>query len=257
MSKKVYAIKEGYDSINNKKIENKIVNTWSECLNYVNGVKGAKYKSFESMEKAKIYLEDENKLLRKGIDSYPLNCTHAYVDGSYNEATGKYSYGLAIVNDDIIEYLEAGSATDDSAKALRQIAGELKASVCALEYAAANKQKKIVIFHDYEGIYHHAVGTWERREVSSKNYYEKMNYIKDTNEINVIFVKVDSHTGDLYNEIADELAKEAAGLKLPGVVKSWLNNKNIVVKNNVVKDNLSKIAENNTENIIVLNNKNV
>lgn len=257
MSKKVYAIKEGYDSVNNKKIENKIVNTWSECLSYVNGVKGAKYKSFENMEKAKNYLEDENKLLKKGIDNYPLNCIHAYVDGSYNETTGKYSYGLVIVKDDVINYTEAGCAYDDSAKALRQIAGELKASVSALEYAVYNKEKEVVIFHDYEGIYHHAVGTWERREESSKNYYEKMNYLKNTNQINVIFVKVDSHTGDLYNEIADELAKEAADLKIPGVVQSWLNNKSIVVKDNTVKDNIIKIAENATENIIVLNNKNV
>ena len=50
MAKKVYAIKEGFDSVNNKKIENIIVNTWAECLKYVKGVKGAKYKSFESME---------------------------------------------------------------------------------------------------------------------------------------------------------------------------------------------------------------
>lgn len=257
MSKKVYAIKEGYDSIKNKKVENIIVNTWSECLSYVNGVKGAKYKSFESIEKAKDYLEDENKLLRKGIDNYPLDCIHAYVDGSFNEATGKYSYGLVIVNDDIIEYVEAGSAIDDSAKALRQIAGELKASVNALEYAATNNEKKIVIFHDYEGIYHHAVGTWERREESSKNYYEKMNYLKDKNKIDIIFVKVDSHTGDLFNEIADELAKEAGGLKLPGVVKSWLNDNRIIVKNKDIKDNLSKIVENKIENIIVLNDKNV
>lgn len=257
MGKKVYAIKEGYDSINNKKIENKIVNTWSECLSYVNGVKGAKYKSFENGELARIYLEDENKLLKKGIDDYPQDCIHAYVDGSYNEATGKYSYGLVIVKDDIIQYTEAGCASDDSSKALRQIAGELKASVCALEYASANKEKKIVILHDYEGIYHHAVGTWERREESSKIYYEKMNFIKNTNQINVIFVKVDSHTGDLYNEIADELAKQAAGLKLPGVVKSWLNNKSIFVIDNIVKNNLSKIVEDTTDNIIVLNNKNV
>ena len=40
MAKKVYAIKEGFDSVNNKKIENIIVNTWAECLKYVKGVKG-------------------------------------------------------------------------------------------------------------------------------------------------------------------------------------------------------------------------
>ena len=35
MGKKVYAIQYGFDFDNNKKIENEIVNTWSECLKYV------------------------------------------------------------------------------------------------------------------------------------------------------------------------------------------------------------------------------
>ena len=45
MAKKVYAIQSGFDSKKNEKVENKIVNTWAECLQYVKGVKGAKYKT--------------------------------------------------------------------------------------------------------------------------------------------------------------------------------------------------------------------
>ena len=65
MAKKVYAIKEGFDSVNNKKIENIIVNTWAECLKYVKGVKGAKQKSFESMEEANEFLYNSNDVLKK------------------------------------------------------------------------------------------------------------------------------------------------------------------------------------------------
>ena len=50
---KFYAIKEGYDSSNKKKVENIVVNTWDECLKYVKGVKGAKYKSFKTLEEAR------------------------------------------------------------------------------------------------------------------------------------------------------------------------------------------------------------
>ena len=60
MAKKVYAIKEGFDSTNNKKVENIVVNTWAECLKYVKGVKGAKYKSFESMVDANEFLYNSN-----------------------------------------------------------------------------------------------------------------------------------------------------------------------------------------------------
>ena len=63
MGKKVYAIKEGFNFTTNEKVENIIVNTWAECLKYVKGVKGAKYKSFEDINEAKKFLEEGSKLL--------------------------------------------------------------------------------------------------------------------------------------------------------------------------------------------------
>lgn len=65
MAKKVYAIQYGFDIKNNKKVENVIVNTWNECLAYVKGVKGAKYKSFEDIEEAKSYLNEGNRMLKR------------------------------------------------------------------------------------------------------------------------------------------------------------------------------------------------
>ena len=55
---KFYAIKEGYDSSNKKKVENIVVNTWDECLKYVKGVKGEKYKSFKNLEEARNYFDN-------------------------------------------------------------------------------------------------------------------------------------------------------------------------------------------------------
>ena len=69
MAKKIYAIKEGYDFSENIKVENRIVNTWAECLKFVKGVKGAKYKSFENIEEAKKYLKK-----RRGELSFGGNC---------------------------------------------------------------------------------------------------------------------------------------------------------------------------------------
>ena len=107
MGKKVYAIKEGFNFTTNEKVENIIVNTWAECLKYVKGVKGAKYKSFEDINEAKKFLEEGSKLLKKGIDKYPEDCLHIYVDGSYSISTEKYSYGLVAVRDNIVEYIES------------------------------------------------------------------------------------------------------------------------------------------------------
>lgn len=255
MGKKVYAIKEGFDFENNKKIEDLIVGTWAECLKYVKGVKGAKYKSFESMTEAKSFLSDTKKLLKKGEDSYPLDIPHAYVDGSFNISTGKFGYGLVVVQDNVIEYIENGAPEDDSKKALRQIAGELKASVRAAEYALEKGYNEIVIFHDYEGISHHATGYWERRDKSSEEYYNTMNSLMTNHNLKIIFVKVDSHTGDLYNEIADEEAKVAINMELPRITLKWLKENTIKVINEEIKEKLLNIAsESVKENIIVLNN---
>ena len=87
MGKKVYAIREGFDNKNNVRIENKIVDSWSECLEYVKGVKGAKYKSFEDISSAKLYLDEGSKILKKEEDNFPKDCLHVYVDGSYNSST--------------------------------------------------------------------------------------------------------------------------------------------------------------------------
>ncbi|WP_125154720.1 viroplasmin family protein [Clostridium rectalis] len=253
MGKKVYAIKLGFDFENNKKIENIIVSSWNECLKYVKGVKGAAYKSFFSREEAEKFLNSKNKLLKKGVDEYPLDIMHAYVDGSFNAATEKYSYAYVIVKNDVILYAENGVAEDNSKKDLRQIAGELKAAVKSAEYAVDKKERKLVLFHDYEGICHHATGQWERREKSSEKYFNIMNDFMKNKNLNIIFVKVDSHTGDIYNEIVDELAKLAAGVTVPGVVKKLLKREIIKVLNNEVKEKIMKICPEYHQNIQITN----
>ena len=250
MAKKVYAIKEGFDSNSNKKIENIIVDTWAECLKYVKGVKGAKYKSFEDMESAKSYLNDTNKLLKKGIDQYPEDCLHVYVDGSYNIASKRYAYGVVAVRNNVVEHIESGSPDDTSKSNIRQIAGELEGAVRAVEYALSKGDKKIVLFHDYEGIFHHATGSWERKDESSEAYYDKINSLLRQG-IEVIFVKVDSHTGDLYNELVDEKCKEALGITSDKVVEKWLNKNEIFVANSKIKESILKLAPGKEEKIII------
>lgn len=253
MSKKFYAIKEGFDSENNKKVEDKVVDTWGECLKYVKGVKGAKYKSFQSMKDASVYLNKGSKMLKKGVDNYPEDCLHIYVDGSYNEESEKYSYGIIAVRNDVVEYIESGAAKDNSKKNIRQIAGELKAAVRALEYALENGEEKVVIFHDYEGVSHHATGFWERREESSIEYYIKMNELMSSG-IEVIFVKVDSHTGDIFNELADEKCKEKLSIASDNVVKKWLCTHTLTVLNQHVKDEILNIAPDSSDKIFLTEN---
>lgn len=253
MAKKIYAIKYGFDFKDNREIRNIMVNTWAECLALVKGVKGAQYKSFESLNEAKEYLSEEKKLLKKGTDSYPMDCIHVYVDGSYNLQSEKFSYGMVAVRNDVIEYMENGEAEDNSQKQLRQIAGELMGAIKAVEYAKLIGERKLVIFHDYEGIYHHAIGTWERKDSSSKEYYDKINSYINKDNMEIIFVKTDSHSGDIYNEITDSYAKAAIRVPLTDAVDKYLLTNTVKVKDDIVKEKLfSIIREKNYHKVICL-----
>lgn len=242
MAGKVYAIKEGFDKTENKKVENKIVHSWNECLKYVKGAKGAVYKSFESMEAAVGYLEKDSPMLKKGIDTYPNDWFCAYVDGSYNDTTGKYGYAAVIVKDNVIVHIENGEAADNSKKEIRQIAGELIAAIKSLKYAIDNNIDSIIVFHDYVGVCYHATGFWERKEPSSADYYNEYNNLVNENNLKVLFVKVDSHTGDLFNELADEFAKVACSIPLEGEIKKYLVSNDILVENEGIKEKLYEIV---------------
>lgn len=248
MAKKVYAIQSGFDSEKNVKIENLIVNTWAECLKYVKGVKGAKYKSFEDINEANAYLNEGKRMLKKSDDNYPKECLHIYVDGSYSSGDGRYSYGVVAVRNNVVEYIESGADKDTSERNIRQIAGELKGALRAIEYASNKGENKVVLFHDYEGIAHHATGAWERKETSSMEYYNKMQNLMNLG-IEVIFVKVDSHTGDLFNELVDEKCKECLNITSDKTVEKWLKKNIIEVSNKDVKDEILKIAPNSADNI--------
>lgn len=243
MSKKVYAIKEGFSNLKGERVANIIVDSWSECEAFIKGVKGAKYKSFNSYEEAEKYLAEGDPILRKGKDEYPMYIHHAYVDGSYNDNSGKYSYGLLIVKDDVISYIENGAAENSRQKAIRQIGGELKACIRSLQYCGENGIKEVVIFHDYEGVAYHATGFWERREESSRQYHDLYNKMVKDYGLKVHFVKVDSHTGDLYNEIVDEFAKAAGGLNLGYETERLLSHKHILVSSEQLKNKFSEIIK--------------
>lgn len=238
---KYYAIKEGFDSIRNVKIENTIVNTWSECERLVKGVKGAKYKSFKLKDEAEEYLNDNNFMKNNITGELLKGITYAYVDGSYNTVTGKYGYAVVIVRDDVIIHIENGCGFDKSEKNIRQIAGELEASIKAIEYAVKNRLKQITIVHDYLGVCFHATGEWERKDMSSKIYYEKINSLIKEGEIKVDFLKVDSHTGNLFNEVVDEFAKASIDVKIKGETEKLLKNNVIKVQNDKIKNKFNEI----------------
>ncbi|MCQ2524768.1 MAG: ribonuclease H family protein [Lachnospiraceae bacterium] len=187
-----------------------IYESWDECKAQTDGFAGADYKGFETEEEAKSYFDGANDF-SEAMDEKSLEpgCAVAYVDGSFDEVSGCYSSGLIIFMGK--EEVRISHKYDNPSMAsMRNVAGEIMASVEAMRYCLGIGIKELTIYHDYEGIAKWPTGAWKTEKEGTKAYKEF--YDKVTAKLNVKFVKVKGHSGNTNNDVADYLAKEALGL---------------------------------------------
>lgn len=183
-----------------------IYESWPECESQVHGYPGAQFKSFESRDSAQSYIDNDTTNLK----SNPDDCI-AYVDGSYDIKNKRYSCGVVLLKSDEIieEYNEVGS--DIEASSMRNVAGEILGSQRAVEMAIALGFKRVVIYHDYSGIAGWGNGEWKTNNQWTTQYKE---FIRNSRKkIEIKFVKVKGHSSNKYNDMADQLAKDALGIK--------------------------------------------
>ena len=198
MSNKYYAVKVGKNP--------GIYMTWDECKEQVNKYPKAEFKSFTTMEEAHAFME--NKTVEVEIDS--KDTAVAYVDGSFNVDTMVYGYGVVMMYHGREEYYK-GSGNEENMSAMRNVAGEILGATYAMKYAYDHDIKNLVIYHDYEGIAKWCLGEWKTNKLETQTYKNK--FQEYSKKVNISFVKVKGHSGDKYNDLADALAKEAAGVE--------------------------------------------
>lgn len=196
-----------------------IYRTWGECKAQVDHVSGAEYKSFKTKEEAEDYLNPPTvEDLLEGIEEKDI--ATAYVDGSFN--IGDWIYGSGVY------FLYRGkkigimcSGDDPSYARMRNVAGEIKAAMIAVQMAESAHAKCVEIFHDYTGISSWAEGAWAANLECTKAYKKFMQ--EHRKNIRIVFRKVAGHSGDEGNDIADSLARTASGVY--SSVESNLNDK--------------------------------
>lgn len=200
VAKKVYAVRKGRTT--------GIFMNWDDCKAQVDGFAGAEYKSFADPAEAMAYLGLAES--PEGEDQFPAGI-RAYVDGSYDSGSGRFSCGVVIVETDAdgkSETTELNSAFDDEEAAQqRNVAGEIMGSRIAIDWCRVNGVKAVEIYHDYEGIGAWADRKWKANNPLTQGYRDFVEEARKS--IDITFVKVKAHTGNKYNELADKLAKKA------------------------------------------------
>ncbi|MDO5717349.1 MAG: ribonuclease H family protein [Tissierellia bacterium] len=214
---KFYAVKKGR--------EKGIYLNWPDCQKQVIGYPGAVYKSFKTRREALLFIGEEiaEKCESKEIENQSLESREleiqasikkgemvAYVDGSFNSRTKVFGYGVVIF-DELGRKDYSGSSDDEDYIENRNVAGEVFGAVYSMKKALALKKQRLYLYYDYLGIEKWATGEWKRNKKLTIKYHDFYQGIKD--ELEVKFFKVEAHSGDLFNEEADKLAKKACGIE--------------------------------------------
>lgn len=127
-----------------------------------------------------------------------------YVDGSYLD--GGIGYGVVILQEGSPVVELSGPVEDKTLQEMRQVGGELQAVYETVEWCQANGIRDVTIYYDYEGIEKWATGAWQGKNPATQAYAAQMS----SPPIAIRWQKVQSHSGDRWNERADELAKRGA-----------------------------------------------
>ena len=143
-----------------------------------------------------------------GLNSYQAV---AFTDGAYSQNKNKGGYGVVLFTQGSKEIYDKvfrwKTQSHQQIIKLHNVGAECEAVKFIVKRAIEKNLQKITIFYDYEGILKWLTREWNANQEYTKDYVNTM--LLYSKQIQIGFVKVKSHCGIIYNELADEIATNA------------------------------------------------
>ena len=196
---KYYAVREGHKP--------GIYRTWDDAKAQIFKYSGATYKSFKTLAEAEAFMDNKNTATFDASHKTDEGTVIAYVDGSFDKRTERYSFGAALIQNNVVIHTLSRVGDNPKYQGSWQIAGEVFGALHAIQWAVKNHFKKIIVHYDYIGIEKWALGEWKANKPVSQDYVAAFKKIAP--QIDIEFIKVKAHSGVEFNELVDQLAKDA------------------------------------------------
>jgi ribonuclease HI len=129
-----------------------------------------------------------------------------YVDGSYNRHNKVGAYAFVVVDDGGVVYSEANRIVNARLLMGYQVGCECKAVVQALKWCISN-DVVMDVYYDFANLRYWICDIWgEKPWKVNTDYSEAYRRYCLSNSRHIrSMIKVSSHTGDRYNEMADSM----------------------------------------------------
>ncbi len=146
---------------------------------------------------------------------------YIYVDGSYNEKTNQYGYGVYMKKENS-DFEQIYTGSDTCVEKGRNVEGEVSAATVGLLKARELGFKDVVVCYDYEGIAKWGRGEWKTNKGYTTRYAA---FVKNLEKegMQIVFHHTKGHTGNKGNEYVDKLAKIACDVPISSGDRAFIS----------------------------------
>lgn len=192
-----------------------VYTTWEACAEQVRGFPGAQFKAFQTESEASAFVKAAvgDRVIEKKdtleTASPRSRGVEIWVDGAclqHGPGGMKFGWAFVIVKGRKEVHRASGNDVPRAAHVHRNVAGEVYAVLQALKWCNKRGIRNATVHFDYEGLASWVDGSWQARTPWTQHYRDAVR----TSGMTLKWKKVPAHSGVHYNEIVDQLAREAA-----------------------------------------------